>query len=111
MKADLVYVGIRGHVLALNRSDGSIQWERKLKGSDFVTLTWDQNEVLAITSGEAFCLNAADGTVLWHNRLPGWGTGFASLLVPGAPGTSEVLAATAQRRAEENASSGAAPGA
>lgn len=111
MKPDLVYVGIRGHVLGLNRSDGSILWERKLKGSDFVTLTWDREEVLAVTAGEVFCLNATDGAILWHNRLPGWGTGFASILVPGGMSASEVLAAAARHREQEDAHNSVTPGA
>ncbi len=109
MKTDLVYVGIRGHVLALSRCDGSIRWETKLKGSDFVTLAWEGLEVFAITAGEAFCLNAADGTIVWHNKLPGWGTGFASILVPGGEAISEVIMAAAHRREEERASSGTSP--
>ncbi len=109
MKPDLVYLGIRGHVLGLNRNDGSILWETKLKGSDFVTLTWDGSEVFAITAGEAFCLSAADGTILWHNKLPGWGTGFASILVPGGQSNSDTLMAAARRREEENATSGCPP--
>ena len=43
----LVYVGIRGSVLALDRDTGTIVWTTRLKGGDFVNLWRDGPDLLA----------------------------------------------------------------
>jgi outer membrane protein assembly factor BamB len=60
----LVLTGIKGHVIALDRTTGSELWRTKLKGTDFVNLVSDGNYILAGTSGEVFCLDSATGSVL-----------------------------------------------
>ena len=104
-ESDRVYLGIRGHVLALNRGDGSIVWQTKLKGSDFVTLAWEGEEIFAVTSGEAFRIEATSGTIVWHNPLRGWGTGLASVLVPGGTQDVQPVLAEAIRRIQAAAAS------
>ena len=72
-----VYVGIKGHVLALDIATGTERWRTKLKGSDFVHVVSDGYRLLAAVRGEIFCLDGATGAVLWNNRLPGMGMGLA----------------------------------
>jgi outer membrane protein assembly factor BamB len=82
--SDLVYVGIKGGVVALDLGTGVERWRAPLKGGQFVTLLVDGRRVFASTAGEIFCLDAHSGAQLWHNKLPGMGLGLASLATAGA---------------------------
>ena len=44
--SDLIFIGIRGSVLALNRSTGEKVWETRLKGLSFVNVVLEQEAVL-----------------------------------------------------------------
>ena len=106
---DMMFVGIKGHVLALDRATGTERWRTKLKGGDFVTLITDGQRLYAGAQGEVFCLDATTGSVLWRNPLKGMGLGLASLLAPGAaPGVegSDALAAEVRRRRAAQAAAG-----
>lgn len=88
----LLFVGIRGHVLALDSATGTERWRVKLKGvrmraSTFVHLHRDAEHLYAAYNGELFCLDPASGTVRWHNGLQGLGTGLASMLSDAASRT------------------------
>ena len=83
---DLLYVGIKGSVVALQKSDGKIAWSVRLpKGSSFVPIVQQGERLYAASSGEVSCLDAASGKVLWHNPLKGFGSGYASLAGAGFP--------------------------
>jgi outer membrane protein assembly factor BamB len=80
----LVYVGIRGCVVALDHATGALAWSVELKrGSTFVPVFHDSGRVFATSGGEVTCLDAATGKVLWHNPLKGYGLGYA--MIAGAP--------------------------
>ena len=98
----LIFIGIRGSVLALNRDSGSIIWEARLPGSSFVNLAWDENRVYALSNGEVFCLDAGNGSILWKNPLKGFGYGLGSILVPGQTNNNPA-GIVAQLAAEEEA--------
>lgn len=100
----LIFIGIRGSVLALQRDNGAIIWEAKLPGCSFVNLAWDDERVYALSNGEVFCLDAGDGRVLWKNPLKGFGYGLGAVLVPGQ-GQNNPAAIVAQLAAEEAARS------
>jgi hypothetical protein len=77
---DLLYLGIRGTVVALRRSDGEIAWSVRLrKGTSFVPLIQEGERLFAASGGEVTCLDAASGAILWHNVLKGFGTGYVAL--------------------------------
>jgi len=61
---DLVFIGIKGSVVALNRATGAPVWVRRLKGSDFVNVVLDGETILASCYGEIFCLGALSGAPL-----------------------------------------------
>ncbi len=105
---DLIYVGIKGCVAALDRATGAERWRAKLKGGQFVSLMSDGERIYATTMGEAFCLDAVTGTVLWRNPLPRLGLGVASLLGSGGERSAQagIAAEAAQRRAAAGASTG-----
>jgi outer membrane protein assembly factor BamB len=98
----LLYVGIKGCVVALDRTNGAIVWTTRLaRGSSLVPLVVENGRVLAISSGEVSCLDARTGTLVWHNALKGYGTGFAMLA--GAQDPSAVAAVAAAMAAAEAA--------
>ena len=104
-KPDLVFVGIRGSVVALDKSSGGRVWETKLKGSAFVTLLVEGGRVLAGVQGEIFCLDASTGQLLWHDGLKGFGLGLMSIAT--ANGSSDVSAVAAEISRQQEADSSA----
>src|SRR5262245_43079572 len=80
----LLYVGIRGCVVALDHATGALVWSVELKsGSTFVPVFQESGKVFATSGGEVTCLDAATGRILWHNPLKGYGLGPA--MIAGAP--------------------------
>lgn len=80
---ELVYIGIKGKVVALSRANGQIIWTTDLDAGflngAFVHVVVDGNNVFATTQGEVSCLDAATGRVRWQNALRGYGLGIASI--------------------------------
>jgi len=77
--ASLVYLGIKGTVVALDRRTGMEIWRTPLKGSQFVNVTLATDAVLATTRGEIFCLDPVTGSIRWSNPLKGMGWGLITL--------------------------------
>jgi outer membrane protein assembly factor BamB len=100
---DLVFIGVKGTVLALDRATGQEVWRQKLKGYNFTNLVREGNVVLAATRGELFCLDAADGSVRWSNPLTGLGFGLITIA-----GATQV-AAIARRRADDDSAAATNP--
>lgn len=112
--SDLLYVGIKHTVLALDRATGAELWRTKLekirfRTNDFVGLMLDGDDLFATCGGELFCLDASTGAERWRNPLQKLGTGVVSLLAPpsdrGTPVSSsppmtvaETLRQSAQQR-------------
>jgi hypothetical protein len=98
----LLYVGIKGRVLALNRASGEIVWEGRMTGGQMVTLLVDGDQVFATASGEVFAFNAITGEMLWHNSLPGMGLNLASLAT--TAGSSSALLQQARLKQQQDSS-------
>ena len=94
LNRDFVYVGIAGHVVALDVATGTERWRTKLKGRDVVVLTSDGVRLYAMARGEIYCLDGAVGTILWQNRLNGLGLGLATVVsgMPAADGSGMAVA-------------------
>jgi outer membrane protein assembly factor BamB len=109
---DLLYVGIRRSVLALDASTGDLVWEAELGGvmssTGVLTVHADGGRVYAASAGEVHCLDARTGAVVWHNELTRYGVGFAALATAGAAagGGAVAAAAAAAQAARSTASSG-----
>jgi outer membrane protein assembly factor BamB len=99
----LIFIGIKGAVLALDRATGKESWRRQLKGSDFVNLLLEGPHLFASARGELFCLDPDTGKVLWNNPLKGLGWGLVTFATPSAAPLAEHL-----RRQAAAASAGAA---
>ena len=109
--AQLVFIGIKGSVVALNRATGEQVWATHLKGYDFVNVVMDNGCLFATCSGEVFAVDPATGIGLWHNPLKGLGTGLATIATAGKSQDGfRVLAAEKRRRDEEAAAGAAAVG-
>jgi outer membrane protein assembly factor BamB len=98
LNRDFVYVGIRGHILALDTATGTERWRTKLKGADFVQVTSDGTRLYAVARGELFCLDGGTGAILWQNRLAGMGLGLATVMPGSVPGAAVPPLAEAHRR-------------
>jgi len=103
--SNLLYIGIRGSVLALDRATGQTVWATKLKGGgDFVNLVLEDGELYATSRGVVFSLDAATGNVRWTNPLKGYGFGLASIA---SPDGSQAVLFRSKRREEEQQAAGA----
>ena len=105
--SDLVFIGIKGSVVALDRATGQQVWATHLKGSDFVNVVVQNGAVLASCYGEIFCLDPVTGDALWHNPLKGFGTGLATIATEASPG-SGLTAVLAEKHRRDSAASAAA---
>jgi outer membrane protein assembly factor BamB len=86
---NLLYIGIKGVALALDRATGQEVWRTELKGSDFVNVALVDGDLYATARGELFCLDALSGNVRWKNPLTGLGLGLITIAASG--GQSVVL--------------------
>jgi outer membrane protein assembly factor BamB len=99
--SSLIYLGIKGTVVALDRRTGAELWRTPLKGSQFVNVVLDGDSVIATARGEIFCLDAMTGRIRWNNPLTGMGWGLVTLA-----GTS--IAPMAQQQADDAQAAAAA---
>ena len=88
--SDLIFIGIKGSVLALYRSTGQQAWATHLKGMDFVNILLEDGKVIATCAGEVFCLDALSGRGLWQNPLKGFGRGLATMATVDNPGRNNA---------------------
>lgn len=112
-RAGIVYVGLKGTVIALDRRTGAEAWRAELKGgvgrsSSFVTLQRDGDILFAGVGGELYALDPKNGTILWHNPLKGFGYGIPSILGDGEGAASNALPATAAELQRQAAAAAAA---
>src|SRR5262245_59821710 len=109
---DLVFVGIAGSVLALDRVTGKQVWATDLKRSGFVNVVLLDESVIASCYGELFCLDAFTGSANWHNLLKGFGRGLATIATESCPTTqSQLVLAERHRLDQEEAAAAASAGA
>ena len=71
-QTNLIFIGIAGTVVALDRSTGSEVWRSKL-GGDFANLFLQDGDLYAATKGEFFRLDPADRRHLLAKSAKGVG--------------------------------------
>jgi len=106
--ANLVFIGIKGSVVALNRATGQQVWATHLKGSEFVHVAVLNGAVVASCYGEIFCLDPLTGDALWHNPLKGFGRGLATIATEYNPGSGNALVLAEKHRRDQEAAAAAA---
>jgi len=97
----LLFIGIKGTVLALNRATGEEVWRTHLKASDFIHVVLDNGELYAATKGELFAVDPASGQVRWQNSLAGLGRGLVSI----ASSSSGITVVQEKRQRDQAAAS------
>lgn len=102
-----LFIGIKGTVLALDRSSGREIWRSELKGGDFVNVVLDDDDLFASTKGEVFCLDPDTGRIRWRNELKGLGLGLVTI----ASRESGIAAMREKRRRDQAAAAAGAAGA
>lgn len=83
---NLLFILSNGKVAAINKKDGSIVWEVKLKQylDTSMKLTMGQisvegDKIFVGSTGILLCLSTKDGSLIWKNELKGWGYSFVSM--------------------------------
>jgi len=86
MKQNHLFILSNGRVAAINKKDGEIIWEIKLRqylsGSvSYVVgqISVEDNKIFVGVSGIVLCLSTKDGSLIWKNELKGWGFQFVSM--------------------------------
>lgn len=76
----LIFVGLRGYVIALDRDTGEKVWDCSELKSGFTSLMLDGDRLIVSTNGYIYCLDPLTGRVLWNNPLKGYGVGTVHLV-------------------------------
>lgn len=76
----LIFVGLNGYALALDRDSGEIVWSNSEMNSGYVSLLLDGDRLIVSTNGYIYCLDPLTGQVLWNNPLRGYGMGAPTSL-------------------------------
>ena len=86
MKPTHLFILSNGRVAAINKKDGQIVWEVKLRQylSSSLSLSIGQisvedNKLYIGVAGILLCLSTKDGSLIWKNELKGWGYQFVSI--------------------------------
>jgi outer membrane protein assembly factor BamB len=99
----VIYLGVKGSVMAVNPATGQQLWLVALKGTDFVNVVLDGNDLFAATRGEIFCLDPQTGGIRWHNPLRGYGLGLITIAGEGIPQNASTVTAEKRRRDQQQA--------
>lgn len=111
MSSDAVlFVGIKGHVVCVRKSDGVELWRTHLRGSATTSVIRDEDTVFAATKGHIYALNISDGAIRWVNDLPRLGYGACTMGSPNQ-GALAALQIIAQQQAAMYAAIAASSGA
>jgi outer membrane protein assembly factor BamB len=87
----LIFVGLNGYAIALDRDTGEIVWSNDQMKSGFVTLLLDGDRLIVSTNGYMYCLDPLTGAILWHNPLKGFGAGAPTALMSARGQTSQTV--------------------
>lgn len=103
MKQSHLFILSNGRVAAINKKDGAVVWEVKLKEylSRGMTLSFGQitvegDKLFIGSTGILLCLRTKDGSLVWKNELKGWGYNFVSIA---NSGNDAAVAAASQAAA------------
>ncbi|MBI9016403.1 MAG: PQQ-binding-like beta-propeller repeat protein [Phycisphaerae bacterium] len=106
---NILYLGIKGSVVAIDRGNGAELWRCKLKGSSFVNILVTERDIYAHTGGHLYCVDRESGQEVWHNELKGLGFGMAMLALEGI--STDAAAVIHEIQAQQQRNSAAAGGA
>ena len=87
----LVFVGLNGYAVALDRDTGEVVWSNDQMKSGYVTLLLDGDRLIVSTNGYLYCLDPLTGRIRWHNRMSGYGSGAPTSLISVRGQSSQVI--------------------
>ena len=102
---DQLFIGIKGHVVCIDKNSGREIWRNHLKKSSLTNLTLDGDRIFAHAGGHLFCLRASDGLIQWNNPLTGMGYGYCLFAGTDSAPATTAAAAIAQQQAAAGAGS------
>ncbi len=102
----LVFVGLNGYAVALDRDTGEIVWSNSELKSGYVTLLLDGDRLIVSTNGFLFCLDPLTGQILWKNPMKGYGMGTPTSLTSLRGQTMQVVIQQAGEEISHNSSGG-----
>jgi outer membrane protein assembly factor BamB len=106
VQSKVIYLGVKGSVMALDSATGQQLWLAELKGADFVNVVLDGGNLFATTRGEIYCLDPQSGGIRWHNPLRGYGWGLITIAGEGI--SQNATAITAEKRRQDQQQAAAA---
>ena len=71
----LIFIGLNGYAVALDRETGEIVWSQDKLESGYVTLLLDGDRLIVSCNGYMYALDPLTGDIMWHNRMKGYGSG------------------------------------
>ena len=109
----LIFVGLNGYALAMNRDTGEIVWSNSQMKSGYVTLLLDGDRLIVSTNGYIYCLDPLTVQIVWNNPLRGYGAGAPTSLISvrGQSSQTVIHQAAAAMAAKSSQASHAAAGA
>lgn len=100
----LIFVGLNGYALALDRDTGEIVWSNDQMQSGYVTLLLDGDRLIVSTNGYIYCLDPLTGQILWNNPLRGYGMGRPASLISVRGQSSQAVIHQASANADDDSS-------
>src|SRR5215213_5275654 len=104
----LIFIGLNGYAVALNRDTGEIVWSNSEMKSGYVTLLLDFDRLIVSTSGYIYCLDPLTGKILWNNPLKGYGMAAPTSLISVRGQSSQTVIEQAAAAAAAAATAGSA---
>lgn len=101
---DLIFVGLNGTAIALDRYSGEIVWTNSEMKSGYVSLLLDGDRLIVSTNGYMYRLDPLTGAICWHNPLKGIRTGPAHIVSVRGQSSQTLI----QQAAETDAAAAAA---
>jgi outer membrane protein assembly factor BamB len=100
----LIFVGLNGYAVALDRDTGEIVWSNNKMNSGYVTLLLDEDRLIVSTNGYIYCLDPLTGEILWNNPMKGYGSGTPTSITSARAQMSQelILQAAANIAASRN---------
>ncbi|HKB02420.1 MAG TPA: PQQ-binding-like beta-propeller repeat protein [Gemmataceae bacterium] len=106
----LIFVGLNGYAVALDRDTGDIVWSNDQMHSGYMTLLLDGDRLIASTNGYIYSLDPLTGAILWHQPMSGYGVGAPTALASIRGQWNQVVTMQAAAQAASAAAGAAAAG-
>lgn len=97
-----LYLGISGHIVCINKQDGTELWRTKLKSSAITNVYFEQGSLYAHAGGHLYSVHAKSGEIQWKNELKG--LGYGTCIIAGS--NSSIIQAQASQQAASAAAIG-----